>query len=1109
MKILPGLSPVWILLYQLRNFKMMGLINKYLWRSCISLIAFLLIFFLQVSSSSAQVGGSRPKVNLAVLKGNVFAPDLNRVQIFIRAKSSISTSADSLGDFSIPIRKFPDTVTISAFGYFTTTRIIRNLSDADQHVKIRLVPDIKDLGQVEINTGYQKVRPNEINGTVSVADEKQLNARTGTNILDRIIGQSSGVLLNVGKANGNPQNKTGISVRGPGTINGPLDPLIVLDGFIYDGDIANINPFDIENVSILKDASAASIWGARAGNGVIVITSKRGRLNHVRTISFTANATIRSLPDLNDISQMGSSEYIAVERLLFDKGYFDSQIATEYQSLTPAIELLLARRLGKITAQQAALELERLKGVDLRKEYLDEFYTNALTQQYGINIRGGTSTHAYTISGAYDRVREQNFAQSHRYNLRISEDFRLYEKLSLSTNLYINSSGSRSGAPEYGVLAYANRQPPYVGLRGENGEPLRWVQVYRPSFTDTLGRGRLLDWNYFPTEEYKHSYNTSSRRDIFGSLLLKYKIFDYLSLDVSYQQQSQSSRVSYISDAESFYARNLVNSFSQIIPSTGTLRYNIPRGGTLRTTDEEVSSATGRVQVSLNKLFGVHSLNVIAGTEARQSDTKGNANMFYGYQEDPLSFGNVDYTGIFQDFVTGNSIQIGSGDALSSLKYRFISMYANLGYTYKGKYTFSGSIRRDGSNIFGANTNNRWKPLWSAGLGWTVSDEGFYHIDWLPVLRITGTFGYSGNVDLTKTALPVGVYGTNAVLGLPFARIRSINNPDLRWEKLSQFNLTLNFASKGQRLSGSLSYFLKKGTDLYGLADYDYTTWGSAPQLMRNVADMKGYGIDVELHSKNVSGAALSWNTDLYYNFNRSETTKYLERNINALASLLGAGSSINPIVGKPLYAISAYKWGGLDALGNPQGYLNGKLSTDYTAMLNEANLTGENLKYFGSASPEHFGSLVNTFRYKSFNLSFNISYRLGYYAMKKTIAYSMLVNSGVGHADFANRWQKPGDELLTTIPAFVYPLNTSRDSFYSVAEPNVIRADNIRLEYVNFSWLVNTIKWKFPFRNLECFLNAANLGLLWKGDQSVADPDFQNQILATKAYTLGVRGTF
>jgi len=1059
--------------------------------------------------AQTPVGEKKPKIDLAVLKGNVSAPDNQRVQIFIRAKSSKMTSADSLGNFSIPIRKFPDTLTISAFGYFTTSRIIRKVSDAEHPIKIILIPDIKDLGQIEINTGYQKVRPNEINGTVSVIDEKQLNARTGANILDRIIGQSSGVLLNVGKSNGNPQNKTGISVRGLGTINGPLDPLIVLDGFIYDGDIANINPFDIENISILKDASAASIWGARAGNGVIVITSKKGRVNQARTITFTANTTLRALPDLTNVSQMSSADYIDVEKLLFGKGYYDTQIATGYQSLTPAVELLLAQRSGKISSQQANLELEKLKTVDLRKEYLDEFYTNALTQQYGLNIRGGSPVHAYTVSGAYDKVKEQNFAQSNRYNLRVTDEFKLYERLSLSTILYINSSGSRSGAPEYGLLSYANRQVPYLRLRNDNGEALPWAQIYRLSFTDTLGKGKLLDWNYYPTEEYKHSYINSDRRDVFGSIMLKYKILDYLSVDLSYQQQSQTSKVSYVSDAESYYARNLVNSFSQISPSTGTVKYNIPRGGNLRTTEENLNSATGRFQLNLNKLFGVHSLNVIAGTEARQSDTQGSSNMFYGYQEDPLSFSNVDYTGIYQDLVTGNSMQIGSGDALSSLKYRFISMYANVGYTYRGRYTFSGSIRRDGSNIFGANTNNRWNPLWSAGLGWTISDEGFYHLDWLPVLRLTGTFGYSGNVDLTKTALPVAVYGTNAVLGLPFARIRSINNPDLRWEKLSQLNITLNFASKGQRVNGSVSYFLKKGSDLYGLANYDYTTWGSSGQLTRNVANMEGYGVDVELHSKNLTSGLLSWNTDLYYNFNRNITTKYLEKNINALASLLGGGNTINPIVGKPLYAISAYKWGGLDASGNPQGFVDGKLSTDYAAILKEANLSGENLKYFGAASPQHYGSLINTLRYKSFGISVNISYRLGYYAVKKTIEYSSLLNSGVGHADFANRWQKPGDEAFTTVPSFIYPLNSARDSFYLLAEPNVIRADNLRLEYVNFSWLVNTVKWKFPFRNLDFFLNASNLGLIWKADSSVADPDYPNQVLATKAYTLGLRGTF
>ncbi|WP_316848924.1 SusC/RagA family TonB-linked outer membrane protein [Pedobacter agri] len=1069
----------------------------------------MIVLLLFCANASAQIANSGSKVNLAVVKGKVIAPDISRVQIIVRAKSSISTSADSLGNFSIPIRRLPDTITVSALGYFTTSRVIKGLAEVAQPITIRLLPDIKDLGQVEINTGYQKVRPNEINGTVSVVDEKQLNARTGQNILDRIIGQSSGLLLNVGKSNGNPQNNTGISVRGLGTINGPLDPLIVLDGFIYDGDVANINPFDIENVSVLKDASAASIWGARAGNGVIVITSKKGRLNQARTISFTANATLRNLPNLYDVSQMSSSDYIGVEKMLFDNGYYNSRIATGYQSLTPVIELLLAQRNGRINAQQVAVELERLRGIDIRDEYRNEFYTRALTQQYGLNIKGGTATNAYAISGSFDQVREQNFAESRRYNLRISEDFRLYDRLSLSTNFYLNASSSKSGAPDFGSMSYANKRPPYLRLRGEIGEVLPWAQLYRSAYTDTLGSGRLLNWNFYPTEEYKHTYIKSNRRDLFGSITLKYKVLDYLALDLSYQLQNQASTTNYISDAESYYARDLVNSYSQLIRATNTVRYNIPRGGVLRTVSDNLNSATGRFQVNFNKLFGVHSLNVIAGAEARMSDTQGEGNMYYGYQEDPLNFGIVDNVGIYQDLITGNSIQIASGDVISNLKYRFVSLYGNIGYTYKGRYTFSGSIRRDGSNIFGANTNNKWNPLWSAGLGWTVSDEHFYNLEWLPVLRLTSTFGYSGNVDLTKTALPVAFYGTNSVLGLPYARIRSINNPDLRWEKLSQFNLTLNFASKGQRINGSISYYIKKGSDLYGLADYDYSTWGSAAQLTRNVADMKGYGVDVELHSRNMVIDRFKWNTDLYYNFNKNITVEYLGKNINALASLLGGGATINPIVGKPLYAISAYKWGGLDAAGNPQGYLNGQLSTDYDAIRNEANLNGSNLRYYGSASPVHFGSIINTFQYGSLGLSINVSYRLGYFGVRKSIEYSSLVNSGIGHGDFANRWQQPGDEAATTIPSFIYPLNASRDAFYALAEPNVLSADNLRLEYVNFNWLVNTVKWKFPFRNLEFFLNASNLGVLWKAEQSVLDPDFPNQILTPKSYTLGVRGTF
>ncbi|RYZ15714.1 MAG: TonB-dependent receptor, partial [Sphingobacteriales bacterium] len=340
----------------------------------------------------------------------------------------------------------------------------------------------------------------------------------------------------------------------------------------------------------------------------------------------------------------------------------------------------------------------------------------------------------------------------------------------------------------------------------------------------------------------------------------------------------------------------------------------------LRSSDEDVSSATGRVQVNFAKNFGPHSLTAIAGVEARELSTKGLASLLYGYQEDPLTFGNVDYVNAYPNFITGSTSQIPSGSQITDLRYRFVSLYANLGYTFVGKYSLSGSVRRDGSSIFGANTNDQWKPLWSAGAGWDIAGENFYNVKWLPSLRLTTTFGYSGNVDLTKTASPIAFYGTNSLSGLQYARIRSINNPDLKWEQTSQLNVRLDFATRKQRIRGSVAFYVKHGSDLYGLSPYDYTTWGGAQELIRNVADMRGYGVDAELHTNNVVSSGFKWSSDLYYNYNTNKTVKYYTAGITGISGFLGGGSSITPVIGKPLYAVSAYRWGGLDKDGNPLG---------------------------------------------------------------------------------------------------------------------------------------------------------------------------------------------
>ncbi|WP_316831937.1 SusC/RagA family TonB-linked outer membrane protein [Pedobacter aquatilis] len=1042
-----------------------------------------------------------------IWKGHVTDETGKALQSTVRSFYNGTTIANDKGDFMLNIKHSPDTLSVTAVGYqpiFVAVKHSASVVELVMHIRAQ------DLEEVKIETGYQSLKPNEINGTVSVIDEKALNTRTGTNILDRILGQSTGLLLNVGKSNGNPQNATGISVRGLGTINGPLDPLLVLDGFIYEGDISNLNPNDIENVSILKDASAAAIWGARAGNGVIVITTKKGKFNQAPQLGFNANISVQAIPDLYAVGQLSGADQVALERMLFEKGYFNDQISTQpYSALTPAVEILLARRNGKINNNAAEAHLATLATQDSRQSYLDNFYTHALTTTYSLNLNGGGQNQRYSFSADYDRIKGENYNTSNKLNFHLANDFKLLNHLVLATNIYYTKLNTGSGRPAFNTLRTGKRISSYYQFSNNNGEALPLALTYNAAYTDTAGKGKLLDWKYYPTEEYKHNHTINNKEEIFASAALKYQIFNGLQFDLAYQYQKQQNEVTTIADLQSYYARNLINTYTQVNSTTGAITYVVPKGGIYNQGISDVRTATGRAQLNFQKSIGLHSIVAITGAEARNAETTGSSNIQYGFQEDPLTYSNVDFVNIYPEILSGNYSQIPNTNLLSHTRYRFISFYGNAAYTYADKYQLSGSLRRDGSNIFGANTNDRWKPLWSAGLGWRVSGESFYHLESISLLRLSMNYGTSGNVDLSRTASAVATYLDNTLTTFPAARVTTINNPDLRWEQLQQSNIKLDFELKSKRFKGSVAYFVKKGTDLYGPAAYDYTAWGGTSVIVRNVANMIGKGLEMEFHSLNLKSARLNWQTDFFFNYNNNKTTKYYSSGTFGLFNLLNGGASINPVVGQPLYALAGYKWGGLDANGNPQGYLNGKLSTDYEAMSIEASTTGNNIEFIGAASPLCFGSLVNTFTYKGFSLAVNLNFKLGYYVKKPSLSYSTLINTGMGNADYENRWQKAGDEFLTNVPSLVYPVNTLRDAFYQAAAVNVVKADHVRLDYISLAYKFNLIKLHIPFKTLECYSNLQHAGLIWKANKVGIDPDYANAIPPTKTFAFGVRGNF
>lgn len=967
---------------------------------------------------------------------------------------------------------------------------------------------------VEANTGYQTLKPNELNGSITVIDNKTLNQQVGTNILKRLDGVTSGLLFS-NKSNNNPKSDLNISIRGLNTINGPLNPLVVLDNFIYEGDINNINPNDIESVSVLKDAAATSIYGARGGNGVIVITTKKGKFKQPIKVQFNSTVTVAEKPDIFYPSQISSADYTYAEQFLYQNGFYNSQINFNWYyrtPFTPALQIFIDRGKGLISQQDSIDQINYLSKQDVRNDYNKYFYTNAVTQQYGINVTGGGDNDAYTFGINYDRNKSSLYDQFNKLNIHILNIYKPLKNLQLTIGAYYTNSTAVSGRPS--SVSFNGKKVPYIQLADGNGNPAVIPQNYSPNYTDTAGGGKLLNWNYYPLEDYKHNTLESSIQEFNAHIGLNYKIMNGLDLDLLYQREIQTDDAVRNSDIESFYTRNLINQFSQMDYATGNINYIIPDNGIQIRYNNELSSQNFRSQLNFNKHWSNNYVLAMAGFEIREIDKNGYTSTLYGYNSDPLITANVDYVNQYPTLPYGSFTNIPGAPYLSNTTNRFVSVYSNASYIFKSRYFLSGSIRKDGANIFGVNANDKWKPLWSAGLGWEMSKESFYQLKFLPYLRMRATYGLSGNIDASKSALPIAGYFNNSITNLPATRIQTLNNPDLRWEQSSQTNLAADFKTHNNVINGTIEFYWKKGSDLYGLTNYDYTTWGYAQQITKNVASMSGKGVDITLTSNNID-KTFKWKTSLLFNYNENKVIKYFTAGaLNGSSIIGGSGVSIIPVVGKPLYAIAAYRWKGLDNQGDPQGLLDGKISTDYQSIIASINTKGikdnESVVFIGSATPTVFGSFINTFSWKRLSASLNVSYKLGYYFKKSNLSYSNLFYNGTTTADFSNRWLKPGDENKTNVPSLVYtnyPQFSSRDQFFSGAEINMLKADHIRLQYINMDYQV--IEQRGEGFGLRLYANIANLGILWRANKENIDPDYPGSIPAPKTYAIGLQATF
>ncbi|MCW3091106.1 MAG: SusC/RagA family TonB-linked outer membrane protein [Ferruginibacter sp.] len=843
----------------------------------------------------------------------------------------------------------------------------------------------------------------------------------------------------------------------------------------------------------------------KAGNGVIVITTRKGRFNQAIRVQVNASVSVGEKPDLFYLPEINAADYVDVEKMLYDKGFYKNAInSSSKPPLSPVVELLVQKTNGSISAAEADSRINALKTHDMRDDYNRWLYTTPLNQQYNVNMQCGDQRVAWSFSAGADKNLDELKNSYGRVSLRNNTVFRITDRLQLSTGIYYTQSRTRAGKPGYGQFGTANGSLPiYTRLADDAGQPLGVMKDFRQAYLDTLGGGRLLNWNYYPLNDYQSVDNRNVLQDVTGNLGLQFKLVKGLSADVQYQYERQTNAGRILNNEHSYFARNLVNGFSQL-NAQGKVVYIVPRGSILDNSSDVLEAHNLRGVLNYNYAWKSSSLTAIAGAEIRNSHTNGNSMRVYGYNDQLLTFSNVDFVNYYTHIITGFDNTIPNTNGFSDKLYRYMSYFGNAAYTFRQKYIVSLSGRKDGSNLFGVDYNQKSIPLWSAGASWDISKEGFYHISALPYLRLRSTYGVSGNADPTRSAVTTIIYGVNSIYTQsPVARIDQYANPSLRWEKVKQFNIGLDFRNRSNRLSGSIEFFRKKGIDLFGTSPIDYTGAG-VPSLVKNTASIKGYGWDLAVNSINVQ-RAIEWTTNFNLSINREIVLDYYLA-APQIVNFTNGGSNISAIKGRPVYALYGYRWASLDpANGDPQGFLDGHASKNYAAIMGSTNLA--DLVYKGSALPVVSGNMGNTVRYKSLSLSVRLLYKLGYWFKRNSIHYGNLFGSRQGNSDFALRWHQPGDEAFTDVPSMVYPAISNRDNFYRGSEVLIERGDHVRLQYVTLSYEPGIRL--LPFRSLQVYINANNLGIVWKANDKGIDPDYYNGLVVARNFVFGVRVGF
>lgn len=996
--------------------------------------------------------------------------------------------------------------------------------------------DLNQLKEVEVfSMGYTKLPKDRITGAGELLKGKDIKAVPAVNLLEKLEGLATGVQVDL--------RQNTIRIRGVNSFTtSSAEPLIVVDGFpVMDtqdrkGNLSDLspgsnssggailnryNPDDIESITILKDAAAASIWGARAGNGVIVIETKRGK-NGPPVISFSTSLSVSAPADLKRLNTMNSAQYIDLEREVKELGFItDPAIQQSWQTfnsnppLGEALEWMFKVDRGTATVAERDAALARLSLIDNKSQIRDLLLQNAVSQQYNLSLSGGSGKSSYYVSGNYTRdmpILRKNLGQSYFLTSNLSNKL-FADRLSLNMGInytYSNSLNNPTAANSIGTNTMGLR--PYELLRDENGNNiLRSIRFRDEVAQDFLNKG-YLPWTYSALDEMNATdYQTTSNRFRFN-MDANTKIAEGITLGVLGSLQRSIELTENANSADSYETRNMVNYATTIDPATGKRVYGIPSGGTLSLLNYEGWEYNLRSQLNVDKNIGeLVNLTFLAGAEIRQTRYQSSNQMRYGFNPDTYSSLVINPTVPYEN-VEGWSSNIGYNDVLRKSVNRALSYYSNAALSFlNNKYVVSGSLRFDDFTLTGASRNQRGKPLWSAGFKWNAKSEKFMeHVNWLDALAFRMTYGVSGTLPTSIGNVVVINASVDNNTNEQTASIARPANNQISWEKVKTFNLGTDFSVLKGRVSFSVDVYNKRVSDiLYTLPFNPTYGWSS---LQFNSASMKAHGFELGIKTDVIKNKDYGWTSLFNFSYNTNEVTDDRFKK-NTTSNLVESGA---PTVGLPLDYMYAYRWAGLDEKGQSQVYKKNGEIVPYTSGNNLLN--AEDLVYEGRRTAPYFGAFNNDFRYKQFNLGVRIAYAMGNVLRRPSadnypdyVGYRGVIGS---QKDLANRWKQAGDERFTNVPGLA---NISYNSIqrYVNSDLLTISGSYIRLQQITLGYTAPADLLKgTPFKSASINASVRNLGLIWTKNKDGVDPVYvvtnnYSNLPPAKAFFISINTSF